>query len=506
MVIALWLIAAVIAVPFQSKLQALASDESDAFQDDNAESVQVSDEIKRRFEGGGDTTAVVLYTKDSQLTEPEILQINQDAVQLCKKSTIPDVVRVITSQALACGELPKITYQPSSPIKSNSEDQTTQLSTVWTKNDATDVVVRDVQAIRDTIRPPPGVRAYVTGEAGFAADQSKALEGIDGTLLAVTLVLILVLLLAIYRSPLVAIVPLVVVGIAYVIAAGIAYAGAKAGFYQATGQATAILIVLMFGAGTDYCLLVLSRYREELANESDDPMGTALQAHDARDRLRRRDRDRGDARARVADYNATRWMGPVLAIGTAVSVLAGITLLPAILAALPRNAFRASKTSHPVAEDRRASSGPARRAHRRRPGRADRRRARQPQTPRDARLRRAVPLDAGVGHRPASPAGEVPARPGRPGGHPDRPVRALDLAAAARLRRRLQRRSRRLLEGQQDRARPRHPQPGPVHGAGHRRDHERCGPTPNRSARPRRSAARRPRCSTRRPPCTATRG
>ena len=69
----------------------------------------------------------------------------------------------------------------------------------------------------------------MTGEAGFAADQSAALEGIDETLLIVTLVLVLVLLLLIYRSPVIAIVPLVSSAIAYIVAAGIAYAGAKAG-------------------------------------------------------------------------------------------------------------------------------------------------------------------------------------------------------------------------------------------------------------------------------------
>ena len=125
-------------------------------------------------------------------------------------------------------------------------------------------MVRDVAAMRAIVpEPTASLAAYVTGEAAFAADQSAALEGIDETLLAVTLALVLVLLLAIYRSPLVALVPIVVVGIAYLVAAGLVYAGARAGLYQATGQATAILIVLMFGAGTDYCLLLLARYREE---------------------------------------------------------------------------------------------------------------------------------------------------------------------------------------------------------------------------------------------------
>ena len=112
----------------------------------------------------------------------------------------------------------------------------------------------------------------MTGEAGFAADQAAALEGIDETLLAVTLALVIVLLGVIYRSPIVALVPVFVVGVAYLVAAALVYAGAKAGLYQATGQATAILIVLMFGAGTDYCLLLLARYREELGNPN--PMAT----------------------------------------------------------------------------------------------------------------------------------------------------------------------------------------------------------------------------------------
>jgi RND superfamily putative drug exporter len=341
LVIAAWVIAAAIAFPFQSKLQVLASDESDAFQNNSAESTRVDDIVERRFAGGDETTAILLYTRDEQLLDTDLQRAAADIQKLCEPGRIPDIARALSPQLQGCGELPSISYPQSSPIKSTTDDLTTQLSTVWTKDNATETVVRDVEAMRAVIPRPDdkGLRAYVTGEAGFAADQSKALEGIDETLLLVTLALVLVLLLLIYRSPVIAVVPLVVVSLAYLVAAGFAYAGARAGLYQATGQATAILIVLMFGAGTDYCLLLLARYREELAAGTENAMQTAL---------------RRTAPAivsaggivvvvmlalTVADYNATRWMGPVLAIGTAVTVLAGVTLLPAILAALPQKAF-----------------------------------------------------------------------------------------------------------------------------------------------------------------------
>jgi RND superfamily putative drug exporter len=103
--------------------------------------------------------------------------------------------------------------------------------------------------------------------------------------------------------------------------------------------------VLMFGAGTDYCLLLLARYKEELAKQAPEPMVTALK------RTGPAILSAGGIVVVVmlvlglADYNATRWMGPVLAIGMVISVLAGITLLPAILSALPRRAFRVDKPS-----------------------------------------------------------------------------------------------------------------------------------------------------------------
>ena len=175
------------------------------------------------------------------------------------------------------------------------------------------------------------------------------------------------------------------------------YALVAAGITDVSGQTTAILIVLMFGAGTDYCLLIVARFRDEL----------------------RRTEDVGEAMARatertgpailsagaivivamlvlaLADFNATREMGPILALGIAVMVVAGLTLLPAILATLGRRAFwpaipRAQDAEPPVVDGlaprrpRWSARGP-----RRRPRSSPRScvvgRARQPRRPRAAR-------------------------------------------------------------------------------------------------------------------------
>src|SRR5919108_186839 len=104
---------------------------------------------------------------------------------------------------------------------------------------------------------------------GREADRSEAVKSIDETLLIVTCAVLVLLLLAIYRSPFVALVPLAVVGVAYVVAGGLTYLLVEAGVTGGSGQTTAILIVLMFGAGTDYCLLIVARFRDELRRTAD---------------------------------------------------------------------------------------------------------------------------------------------------------------------------------------------------------------------------------------------
>ena len=150
----------------------------------------------------------------------------------------------------------------------------------------------------------------MTGQAGFDADRSAAVEGLDGTLLAITGALVLVLMLLTYRSPLIAALMLGVVAIAYLIATGLVYGLVQAELDDGQRQSTAILIVLMFGAGTDYCLLIVSRFRDELGRGDDveAAMRRAADAHRPGDLRERRDRCRRDARAQPRRRNATaRW-------------------------------------------------------------------------------------------------------------------------------------------------------------------------------------------------------
>jgi putative drug exporter of the RND superfamily len=344
-VIGAWLAVALAMVPLQGPLQDEAADESDTFQVRGSESLRANRLIDERFGRGSEMVATIAYFRDTGITSRDRDRIVEDALAVCGSAAIPSLTLVGTPYALACGETDPLDLSPGGPGLLTSSDGSVALSSALMTDDSTPVAEKAVAVIREVVPPPTGdeagLRAFVTGEAGFEADRSEAVKGIDETLLLVTVVVLLVLLLVIYRSPLVAMVPLAVVAVAYLVAGGLTYVLVATGLTEVSGRATAILIVLMFGAGTDYCLLIVARFRDEL----------------------RRTEDTGEAMARaarrtgpailsagaiviaamlvlaLADFNATREMGPILALGVAVMVLAGLTLLPAILAALGRRSF-----------------------------------------------------------------------------------------------------------------------------------------------------------------------
>jgi len=200
-----------------------------------------------------------------------------------------------------------------------------------------------VTEIRSQVRAetPAGLTAQVTGGAGFIADVNKAFDGADLTLLLSTVVVVALLLLITYRSPVLWLVPLAVVGLADQVTGALIALVSRHSDLPISQATTGIVEVLVFGAGTDYALLLIARYREELR-----------QVSDRRAAMRRALRTAGPAilasgitvtlallSLLLAALGDNRALGVAGAIGIATAVLFGLTLLPAALVSLPRGVF-----------------------------------------------------------------------------------------------------------------------------------------------------------------------
>ena len=200
-----------------------------------------------------------------------------------------------------------------------------------------------VAAIRDVVRAglPHGVVAQVTGGAGFAADIAGAFAGADVTLLATTAAVVALLLLVTYRSPLLWVIPLAVVGTADRVVASLVALVSQTGAVPFDESTTGIVSVLVFGAGTDYALLLIARYREELQR-----------TEDRRQAMRAAVTGAGPAIAAsgttvvlalltllAATFGGTRAIGVAGAIGIVVALVFGLVVLPAALVVCPRGLF-----------------------------------------------------------------------------------------------------------------------------------------------------------------------
>ncbi|HEU4424749.1 MAG TPA: MMPL family transporter, partial [Pilimelia sp.] len=192
-------------------------------------------------------------------------------------------------------------------------------------------VVADIKEV--TGEESGGLAVHVTGPAGTAADSAKAFEGIDSTLLYTTLAIVTIILLITYRSPVLWLLPIITAGVALTTSQAVIYLLAKHAGLTVNAQSAGILTVLVFGAGTDYALLLVARYREELRRHTDRHEAMALALHRAGPAI-------VASAATVAigmlcllfaEMNSTKGLGPVAAIGIGVGLLAMITLLPALL-------------------------------------------------------------------------------------------------------------------------------------------------------------------------------
>ncbi|WP_193610222.1 MMPL family transporter [Nocardioides lijunqiniae] len=188
---------------------------------------------------------------------------------------------------------------------------------------------------------PSGLDAYVTGPTALGADMDEVFDAVDATLMLATAIVVAVLLILTYRSPLLWLVPLTAVGVAAITSMGVVYALTQLFDFTITSMSSALLIVLVFGAGTDYALLLVSRYREELHRHERpmDAMVAALRGAGPAILASAATVVAGLLCLLAADLNSISSLGPVGAAGIGASLLVMLTLFPALLVVLGRRVF-----------------------------------------------------------------------------------------------------------------------------------------------------------------------
>ena len=334
-VVAVWLLAVVVCTPIGSKLTNETTDDTESYLPDSAESTEVVRILNEEFDTGETGQGIIVYRREGGLTAEDKQRIQDDAeeIQIASDDEIP----------LSSGVEPQVPFQPNSPPGLVSEDGDVAY-TVFTVPVPEDFETQGERglAVRDILEEEPvdGLQVLLTGDVGFGADAHEVFSDIDAKLLLATVILVLVLLGAIYRSVLVALSPLVVVFFAYSVSQAFIYALAKGG-ETVSSSSTTILVVLMFGVGTDYCLLLVSRYREELRRLQDkhEAMQNALIRSGPAILASGLTVSLAMLVLRLADTGDTKSLGPVAAIGVFMAMIAGLTLLPALLTVFGRRGF-----------------------------------------------------------------------------------------------------------------------------------------------------------------------
>ena len=198
------------------------------------------------------------------------------------------------------------------------------------------------KSMKDTaVQGANGMAVHITGPAGFAADSAEAFEGIDSTLLFGTIAVVVLILLLTYRSPTLWLLPVISAGVALTCAQAVIYLLAEHAGLIVNAQSAGILTVLVFGAGTDYALLLVARYREELRRHHDRHEAMAVALHRAGPAILASGATVvvGMLCLLFAQTNSTRGLGPVAAIGILVGLAVMLTLLPALLVTVGRWVF-----------------------------------------------------------------------------------------------------------------------------------------------------------------------
>ncbi|HYN57896.1 MAG TPA: MMPL family transporter [Motilibacterales bacterium] len=307
---------------YAGQLSEVQENDAAGFLPASAESTQVR-ELSLAFSTSDTLPAIVVYEFGEPIDEAALGAVASDIQRL--------------------GTVPGVTQPVIGPVPSEDRLAVTVIANLEIQSDTEPGA--EVEAIRALLEDSParalGAEIYVTGPAGVLADFAEAFGEIDGILLLVALGVVLLILLIVYRSPVLPLIVLFTSLLALGAASFVIYQLAANDVITLSGQSQGILFILVIGATTDYSLLLVARFREELRR-------TEYQVDAMRATLR------GTVEAILAsggtvilgvmtlvlsELNSNRGLGPVAAVGIAFAMLSALTFLPAVLVMLGRRAF-----------------------------------------------------------------------------------------------------------------------------------------------------------------------
>ncbi|MBL7259179.1 MMPL family transporter [Paractinoplanes lichenicola] len=333
-VLAFWIGILLLAAPLAGKLTSVEKNDNSAWLPGGAEATQVAD-LQRQFQPDDIAPAIVVYERAGGTVTPADLAKAQ-----------ADVGRM--------GSVEGVTGQVIGPVPSQDKGAIQVIVPVKITDDGWDAIPDIANAITDTAKTnaPPGLDIYLAGPVASAADSAGAFAGIDGTLLYTTLAVVAIILLITYRSPVLWLLPILTAGVALTSSQAVIYLLAKYADLAVNAQSAGILTVLVFGAGTDYALLLVARYREELRRHEDRHEAMQFALHRAGPAIIASAATVvvGMLCLSLAELNSTAGLGPVAAIGIAVGLGAMVSLLPALLVICGRWLFWPVRPRYGTAE------------------------------------------------------------------------------------------------------------------------------------------------------------
>lgn len=340
-IIGFWIVAAVVMTLVSPNLDDVVVDDTASFLPNDAEAINGLEILEEQFPERVAGEAFVIVFDSG---EPNTFNL-QDGTDTDAEAFVAEMTEWFQS-ADGPSEIASVTSVANTPgafAQFTGPDGQVQFMLATLAEDVTDqaVQIEVADAIAEKLNDAPaGVDTYRTGQVSTFIEYNSIIQENVNSTFSVTIILVAVILLTIFRSPVSPLIPLGIVSMAFAMAtAVVAIVGDN--FLEVSSTATTLMIVVIYGAGTDYCLFLISRFREEYAASQDKAQSTINTVQNVGESIfnSAATTTTGFLAMAFTEFGLFNVTGPVLAITIVLTLAVGLTLTPAVLSLLGKGAF-----------------------------------------------------------------------------------------------------------------------------------------------------------------------